>query len=272
MTMIAAEQQVVLGPHHRQTAADVAAEALFDAVLAGVIKPGSALRLQQIADQLGMSVMPVREALRKLDGLGLVELQPHRGAWLRPLTRDDLLDTYFTRVSLELLAVRQAARNFSDRHAAIARAALDEQQLLKDRGDRVGARVAHERFHFALYEASGSMWLMRSILPAWRNAERYRVMAMRFRGPSLARHEEHLGLLQALIDRDESAAVDQLLRHLETSIRTGLEAVSAQADGDGDTAGDVASGIAELEMRLQLGDVFSRHDGEDGAAADDGRD
>jgi DNA-binding GntR family transcriptional regulator len=66
-----------------------------------------------------------------------------------------------------------------------ATSALAEQMEAQAKGDLVAARDAHERFHFALYEASGRAWLVRSILPAWRNSERYRVAALRSAATSI---------------------------------------------------------------------------------------
>lgn len=234
-----ADQRISLPRAHRATAAEQVAESLFDAILAGTVEAGSPLRLQEIADQLGTSMMPVREAVRRLEALGLVEIRPHKGAWVRPLTRADLLDTYFARTNLEALAIREAAARFSGVDAERARAALDEQQRARSRGDQVGARSAHERFHFALYEASGSGWLMRSILPAWRNSERYRVESMRHVEAD-ERHSEHHKILDALIERDADKAVSCLMSHLQMSIDLVFESLPADGDGEQDKPHDLA--------------------------------
>ena len=208
---------MLVGRPSRQTAGDLAEAAVFDAIMAGTIPPGSPLRLQELAHQLGMSIMPVREALRRLEGLGLVEIVAHKGAWVRPLTVEDLYDTYFTRISLETLAIRTAAARFTEEDVAVARAALDEQQTARAAGDQVRARNAHERFHFAIYNACGSEWLVRSIGPAWRNSERYRVESMRHPEHVARRAEEHVSMLEALEQRDAARAVTLLAEHLKSS-------------------------------------------------------
>lgn len=230
----------------RATAADQVAEALFEAILAGTVEPGSPLRLQDLANELGTSMMPVREAVRRLESLGLVEIVPHKGAWVRPLTRADLLDTYFTRTNLEALAIREAAGRFTEENARQARAALDEQQRAREQGDQVRARSAHERFHFALYEACGSGWLMRSILPAWRNSERYRVESMRHVEGRDERHNEHHKILAALERRDAEEAVACLMRHLQTSIDLVFAALP-----DGADAAAKPDDLASEFLRLQ---------------------
>src|SRR3954453_21421633 len=95
--------RATLTPPSRKTAADEAERALFQGITSGAITPGAPLRLQDLANQLDMSMMPIREAIRRLQALGLVEVVPHKGAWVRPLTHDDLRDTYFTRLHLESL-------------------------------------------------------------------------------------------------------------------------------------------------------------------------
>lgn len=212
----------------RQTAGDQAEEAVFEAIMDGKIPPGSPLRLQELAEQLGMSIMPVREALRRLEGLGLVEIVAHKGAWVRPLTLEDLHDTYFTRVNLECLAMRTAAGRMTEQDSAAARAALDEHVAARERGDQVGARNAHERFHFTMYRACGSEWLVRSIGPAWRNSERYRVESMRNPEHVARRGQEHLQMLEALEQGDAERAVELLASHLLSSV----ELVAAGLEGD----------------------------------------
>jgi DNA-binding GntR family transcriptional regulator len=222
---------VILDRPSRQTAGDQAEEAVLEAIMAGKIAPGAPLRLHDLANQLGMSIMPVREALRRLEGLGLVEIIAHKGAWVRPLTLNDLYDTYFTRMNLETLAVRTAASRFTEQDARTARAALEEYDDAWKRGDQVRARNAHERFHFSLYQASGSEWLVRSIGPAWRNSERYRVESMRNPKHVARRAKEHVAMLEALEAGDSERAVALLAEHLKTSCDLVAKGLADQDDG-----------------------------------------
>lgn len=208
----------MLNHRRHETAADVAADALFDAIMDGTIRPGTPLRLQDLARRLDMSMTPVREAIRRLEALGLVEIEAHRGAWVRPLSREDLYDTYSTRIYLEALAIRLAADRFTAEDAAGAAAALEELHAAHRERTNVASRAAHERFHFTLYNASGSPWLIRSIRPAWRNSERYRVEFMRHPEFTERRHTEHLRLLSALSSHNAEEAVDCLVAHLRTTV------------------------------------------------------
>lgn len=219
--MVAKEKQTraaVLDRPRRETAADQAAEALLDAIVTGAIPPGAPLRLQEVSEQLGMSMMPVREAIRRLEALDLVEVEPHKGAWVREMSLEDLEETYYARLWMECLATGEAVARFTDADRLAAEAALAERARAIELGNRVAARNAHERFHFTIYEASGRPWLTRSMLPAWRNSERYRVESMRHPELLDQRAGEHEAILQAVLDRDVQAAVTRLYEHLHTSV------------------------------------------------------
>lgn len=208
-----------------ESAADVAERALFDAIIEQRIPPGAPLRLQELADGLGMSMMPVREAIRRLAALDLVDFEPRRVARVRELSLSDLEDTYFSRLHLESLAVREAAARFDERSSEEAAAALSALMRAREIGDRVAARDAHERFHFAIYEASGRGWLVRSILPGWRNSERYR--AEGYRETAADRDREHAEILEALRSGDSERAVRCMREHLESSIRLSAQALAS---------------------------------------------
>jgi DNA-binding GntR family transcriptional regulator len=239
-----AEPATVLTAPLRRTAAEEAEAALLRGIMDGAITPGTPLRLQDLAAQLQMSMMPIREALRSLERLGLVEIVAHRGAWVRPLTRADLFDTYFTRMHLEGIALLEAAKRFDAQLAAHARSLLAGKHQAEKRGDVMAARDLHERFHFSLYEASGSDWLMRSIHPLWRNSERYRVESMRNAEHFRRNDAEHDLMVDALEGHDGAGAVTLLVSHLRRTV----ELIDASLDA----AGTDAAGLADTVPLMTL--------------------
>ncbi len=229
------------------SASDIAARALFDAIIEGRLPPGSPLRLKELSEQLGMSMMPVREAIRRLAALDLVEMEPRKGARVRERTLADLQDTYFARMHLETIAVWEAAQNFTADDGARAATALAEMDAAISIDDRVAARDAHERFHFAIYEASRREWLIRSLVPAWRNSERYRVECMRL-DSNVRRDHDHASVLGALLRGDGPDAVRWLRQHLTSSVtmsadKLATEAGQTPADVSLPTVGDLMSGL-----------------------------
>ncbi|MGH9064624.1 MAG: GntR family transcriptional regulator [Acidimicrobiales bacterium] len=97
---------------HR-TLADRAFSVLHNAIVTGVLEPGERLPIEDLAELLGMSPMPIREALRRLDSEGMVDSVPHRGARVTELSTEDLQEVYEARLALEPIALRRAAERFT---------------------------------------------------------------------------------------------------------------------------------------------------------------
>jgi DNA-binding GntR family transcriptional regulator len=197
-----------------RTLAEAATSALHQMILSGQLAEGSHLRLNELAHTLEMSVMPVREAIRRLAALGLVELVPHKGAWVRGLSVEDFRDTHQTRLVLELLAVEQAARHFTPEDGRAAEEFLREYEERRP-VDGLGARRAHREFHFVLIRASGSAWLPRTIDPIWQNSERYRFASAPSAEVLRSLDREHRSILDACCRHDPATAVAALHAHLE---------------------------------------------------------
>ena len=195
------------------TMADAALAELQEAILSGELAPGSPLRLEELAERLDMSISPVREAVRRLESLGLAVHVPHRGARVSEIAVQDLYDTYEARLALETLAVRRAATRFTADDAETARGHLLAYVDARGGNDVRAVRASHAAFHFALYAASGSAWLVRLIRPAWENCERYRSLSLQSR-IWLDRQREHERILEACAGHDPDAAADELHRHL----------------------------------------------------------
>jgi DNA-binding GntR family transcriptional regulator len=203
------------GVRHR-TMAEAALDELREAIVLGELVPGTPLRLEDLAASLGMSISPIREAVRQLEALGLAEHVPHHGAKVVALDAEELRDLFQVRLALETMAVRRAAERFSDEDAGRAGELLGACVDARARGDLRRAMRAHGEFHFALYAAAGSAWLVRLIRPAWESCERYRAALLAVQGSLQDRHQEiDRELLAACAGRDAERAADALYRHLE---------------------------------------------------------
>lgn len=198
----------------RSTTTDQAYESILAAILDGSVTPGARLGLHQLANDLGTSMQPIREALRRLEAIGLIDVEAHRGARVRPLDDDDLVDTYRTRCAIEGLLVERAAAQFTAADEEAARHAIEQHRMAAEAGDRVAARDAHQSFHFSIYHAARSPWLFRSAMPTWHNSERYRLQSTTSLSDATQRRAEHDELLGACVRHDAVAARDALQRHL----------------------------------------------------------
>ena len=203
---------------------DEAIAVLRENILDGRLPPAGRIRLADVAQQLNMSPIPVREALRILMQDGLVELVPHRGYRVQPLSLEDLADTYLIRRQLESFAVEMAVGRLDDAEVERLETVLGRMRTAAESGDYPQRRALHREFHFSLYQAAGSPWLDRLVARLWENSERYQRLSSRVRGSS-AFVEEHGRILRAVRDQDGTAAAERMrehLQHTEDSVRTVL--------------------------------------------------
>jgi DNA-binding GntR family transcriptional regulator len=199
---------------HR-TLAEKAFETLHQAILTGQLRPGARLPIEELAEVLQMSPMPIREAVRRLDAAGLVENIPHRGARVTELSITDLAEVYEARLALEVLAIRRAAERFDEAHELLSHQRLDELNRCSD-DNSAATSTAHAAFHFALYDAADSAWLTRLIRPIWETAERYCLEVPECR--QLAKRDrEHGAILDACAAHDPDRATAALSDHLATT-------------------------------------------------------
>ncbi|HUH54094.1 MAG TPA: GntR family transcriptional regulator [Microbacteriaceae bacterium] len=204
----------------RKTSVDLAVKSLYVDILDGIYPPGSFLRLNEVADQMGMSMMPVREAIRELAAMGIVESIPHRGAQVRALTIDDLIETYQGRLHLETLALRLGAPLFGEKEKNKAISANQQRIAAVEHGTTVDVVTAHEAFHFELYRSCRNPWIVKALLPGWRNAERYRSYSMRNEKLQNTLDAQHGLLIDAMAAQDTVAAVKLLHKHLTSAAQS----------------------------------------------------
>jgi DNA-binding GntR family transcriptional regulator len=196
--------------------AEAALERLREAIILGELRPGTPLRLEDLGRSLGMSISPIREAVRQLEALGLAEHVPHHGAKVMGLDVEELRELFSIRLALETLAVRRAAQLFEPADEEAARAHLQALDAAR-RGRDVRAAVhAHTAFHMTLYEAARSAWLLRLIRPVWDSCERYRPVLLAARGSPQDRHGKiDAALVEACAAHDPQRAAALLHDHLE---------------------------------------------------------
>src|SRR5579862_8323842 len=208
------------GMRHR-TMAEYALAELREAIILGELPAGTPLRLDELARSLGMSISPIREAVRQLEALGLAKHVPHQGARVLDFDIDELRDLFQVRLSLESLAVRRAAERFTEADAATARGHLERFDTAAAAGDVRQTMRAHTDFHFTLYEASQSPWLVAMIRPAWDRSERFRPALLTSQTGAQERHRElDDELLAACAGHDPTAAAQALHDHLELASLT----------------------------------------------------
>ena len=196
--------------------AERVATALREDIVSGVFASGEVLRQERLAETYSSSRMPVRDAFRILEGQGLVILKPNKGAVVAGLDAHEFREIYEMRSVLEVLALRLAIPEFTNRH-------LDEIADLQSRAETSELRAFgqfNKMFHVKLYEPSSRPRLLSQIAMLNDLADRYlRVAAVHLDYQSRS-HREHRVLLKACRRRDEQAAVTCLQRHIEVAGRS----------------------------------------------------
>lgn len=190
-----------------------------DAITSGRLKPGYPIRQDALAAQLGVSRVPLREALKTLVGEGLVGYQAHRGYFVETLSLADLREAYRIRELLETEAVQRA----SARLVAADLSRLDEIQAEVERAaaaaDVLAMAAANRRFHMELYELSGMPRLVRMIRSVWDATDAYRSVYYAEAANRTRAIAEHRRTLRLLRRHDVVAAVRVLDTHRSHAVR-----------------------------------------------------
>lgn len=189
------------------------AAALRTEILNGSIAPGQRLRQEDIAERLGGSRLPVREALRMLAAEGLVQMEPNKGARVPFLDPGEVETLYRMRERLEPLALAESLPK-------LGAADLDQIDAIQQRieaGVDVGEFLALDReFHFATYVGCSDEYLMASVDRLWNATQHYRRAFMTRTGPGRAWivNAEHRLLMEAIERQDAEDAELYLLGHI----------------------------------------------------------
>jgi DNA-binding GntR family transcriptional regulator len=198
---------------HRPLAERVS-NGLRNAILDGQLSPGDRIRQEAVARDYGTSRIPVREALRQLESEGLVTLEPHVGARVARLERDELDEVYLLRERLESLAIAQSAPHLSESQLADLRRLVEEMERAAASDDLTRWIELDRRFHLATFAGASLPRLLRLIEGFWNTTQQYRrAYTLLPRRLDIA-HLEHRLLLEALERRDPSDAERLLQTHI----------------------------------------------------------
>ena len=204
----------------RRTLTSVASARLRELIVFGDLRPGEPLRLEELSARLGMSVSPIREALRQLEMIGFVTHVPYRGACVTRLSLDEMDAVFESRIALETVVGRRAVERFDAATETVLLRILGELDAAYAAEDRLTVVRANTAFHVALATASGSAWLERLVTQVHDVWERYSAAVIPVGRPKTTFTIEargHREILKALRARDAGAIEEALRRHLTSS-------------------------------------------------------
>jgi len=198
---------------------------LLQWIVSGELKPGARIIETRVARQLGTSQAPVREALRDLATLGLVEMHPYRGARVCAPPPDELVEAMEVRGELEAICGRQAAERIDDATLARMRALLGDMRASAERGDAHSQALQNSEFHSCVVAASGNRTIQRlwQILDPF--ARTYLTASMPGADLSVLA-ERHLAILEALEAHDPERTAEVMRAHARLAESQVLTTVS----------------------------------------------
>lgn len=194
---------------------DVVFNTLREAILRGELKPGERLMEIQLAQKLGVSRTPVREAIRKLELEGLVLMIPRKGAEVAQITAQDLEDVLEVRCALEELAVKDACDHINDDQLLDLKIADEEFKRCLDEQDLVASVNADMLFHEIIYQATNNRRLMQMLNNLREQMYRYRMEYLKDRSTHQTLLDEHAAIRRALQQHDREKAGEAIHIHIQ---------------------------------------------------------
>jgi DNA-binding GntR family transcriptional regulator len=198
------------------TKAEAAYQELRKRILSGSLAPGATINQERLAADLGLSITPLREALRRLEAEDLVTLSAHKIVRVVPLSWQELHELFVTRERLDPLAAELAASEATDQEAqAIADLAAQQRGT-----DPRGRLTGHRRFHLAIYAASHNSVLAGILGQLWDRTDRYRIIVLRDRDLDDGTGAEHRQIAEAIRSRQGTLADSLMRHHVEQALRS----------------------------------------------------
>ncbi|MBA3873607.1 MAG: GntR family transcriptional regulator [Anaerolineae bacterium] len=198
----------------RRTLAAQVQERIREAILKQTLKAGERIDQNKLAEQLQVSMAPIREALKGLEAEGLVMIQPRRGAFVVEVSISDMDKLYFTRGLIEGEAIFHAVPNLTDAHFAELQEMIDAMRRATSINDITTYIGLNHQFHVHIYSVLDNPHLMQVIQTLWERSELYRFRYMFMTRDTESIHQEHDGILEACRLRDQKLAKERAQEHI----------------------------------------------------------
>ena len=211
---------------------ELVCEHIREAIFNGVFAPGERLMEIQMADEMGVSRTPVREAIRKLEMEGFVVMIPRRGTYVSNMSIKDINDVYEIRISLDTLAAGLAAERISDEELEELQRLLVKVGHAIEENDMAKVVEADIEFHDVLYRASRNERLRNIINNLREQITVIRGVSMRYPGRLKDTQEEHRRLVESIAARNVEKSQEAARIHLENAERTLMIAMSERKGSD----------------------------------------
>lgn len=207
---------------------DVVFNTLRRAILKGELKPGERLMEITLADKLGVSRTPIREAIRKLELEGLVVMAPRKGAKVASITERDLSDVLEVRKGMEVLAISLACKRITGEELEKLETIEQSFQKLIESGNLTELAEMDVKFHDTIYQATNNQRLVQLLNNLREQMYRYRMEYLKDIAVRRTLAEEHKTICQALRERDEQQAEQYVSIHIDNQQKAIIRSLSQE--------------------------------------------
>ena len=194
---------------------EVVFNTLRRAILKGELKPGERLMEIALAERLGVSRTPIREAMRKLEQEGLVVMVPRRGAQVANITEKDLNDVLDVRMALENMAIEKACQYMTGEEMDSLREAVENFENMIEEGNLIELAEADVKFHEIIYKAANNKRLNQVLNNLREQIYRYRMEYLKEEDMRKVLVKEHEEIYQSIRNRDVKRAQEISFHHVE---------------------------------------------------------
>jgi DNA-binding GntR family transcriptional regulator len=201
-------------PLQRQTVASMTLDAIRDGILHGAYAEGEPLRQDALADELGVSRIPIREALRQLETEGLVTFNPHRGAVVSSLSLAEIEEVFDLRAAIEPDLLRRAIAHLTSEQLDQADDVLDRYAVALRTGDVAKWGELNWQFHSSLYAPAERPITMSIVQRLHQQSDRYLRMQLALTHGQTRANDEHRAIAAAARARDTKRACQLLRDHV----------------------------------------------------------
>lgn len=191
---------------------------LRDDILDGKLRDGSKLTEKVLCDKYKVSRTPVREALQKLQGDGLVNSIPNRGFFVTGLSKQDYIDMFTLRKIYEIQAIKWAIERITDEQFEELSEIFDFMEFYTKKKDLAKMLTININFHRKIYEASGNR-MLKNLLSSYQDMLKHAEVPQQRKPEKYLNivFEEHRDIFEAFKTRDEKAGVEAMMRHMDNS-------------------------------------------------------
>ena len=204
---------------------DLVLDKLMEWIMSGKLSMGDKLNTEELASQLGVSRMPIREALSNLEKKGLAESIPYAGTRLITLTKEDVRQIYIARTALEPVAARYACEKITDEEIEEMKKAAEEFKMILKSKDITEIAEADVRFHDIIYMATDNQKLILLLNNLREQMYRYRVEYLKREEAYPQLIAEHAAIIEYISKGEKKAATDVMCKHIDNQVTTVIDVI-----------------------------------------------